>query len=873
GSFPSAGNNLFSDSTPANITTIGSDKTGRDPLLAAISATDGDDVPTMALGTGSPAIDAGSNVVLGAPDNLTTDARGTGFARKSGTLVDIGAYEFQDPAQSGPNFVVNKVGDSGAGGCTEFDCTLREAITAANELSGADTISFTLPVANQMNGRWTITPTSSLPAITDGVTIDGTSTVILSGSSAVGANISGLTVASSGSTIKGLHFSGWSGNAIRVNSGNNNNLRGNTFSGNTGISINLVGGTEDSNGVTANDAGDIDSGANNLQNSPLLPKARTPQGAAGTTVEGKLQGQTGVTYTIDFYSNPAAHASGYGEGATPIGTTTVSVRSNNVTSFVATLPVQPVGSVITAIATDAGGNSSEFSNGTVNSDDVTGPTVTITTPANGGSVSSLGSIAGNATDVGGSVVRVEAVLRYKDSSGVFQYWAQRNGSWSWGSDVLAIPATLTDSGAASTGWSISNGSPSGTVLPSGTNLPARTYYLLAYAYDAAGNKTRSATPDTAFVVTAPIAPGVTVTSPSSGSTVQSLATIEGEAVAGNGVARVEAFLRYKNSSGVFQYWAKRNGTWSWASDILAIPATLTNAGAVSTGWSVSNGSPSGTVLPSGANLPARTYYLLAYVYDTAGNKARSATPDATFKVEATVAPAVTVTSPRSGTTVQSLALIEGEAVAGNSVARVDAFLRYKNSSGIFQYWAKRSGTWGWGSDILGIPASLTNAGANSTGWSISNDSPEGTVLPSGANLPARTYYVLAYVYDPAGARTRSVAPDTSFKVEVPNVPFLTQREAQKSAVVLSSASATAGGSITLTFTGALDAAKAVEASRYSVQQNGVELEIASASYNATSHTVTLTLEAAPAAGSVEVSYELTDSKGLSLTGQTTFGIK
>jgi hypothetical protein len=62
------------------------------PLLAAL-ANNGGPTPTMALQTGSPAIDAGDDSVLGPPLNLTTDQRGTGFARKVGAHVDIGAYE------------------------------------------------------------------------------------------------------------------------------------------------------------------------------------------------------------------------------------------------------------------------------------------------------------------------------------------------------------------------------------------------------------------------------------------------------------------------------------------------------------------------------------------------------------------------------------------------------------------------------------------------------------------------------------------------------------------------------------------------------------------------------------------------------------
>jgi hypothetical protein len=48
---------------------------------------------SQALLSGSPAIDAGDDSVLGPPLTLTTDQRGPGFPRKSGLHVDIGAFE------------------------------------------------------------------------------------------------------------------------------------------------------------------------------------------------------------------------------------------------------------------------------------------------------------------------------------------------------------------------------------------------------------------------------------------------------------------------------------------------------------------------------------------------------------------------------------------------------------------------------------------------------------------------------------------------------------------------------------------------------------------------------------------------------------
>src|SRR5208283_632592 len=53
---------------------------------------------TIALVTGSPAIDAGSNALAVDPTTsqaLTTDQRGTGFPRIANGTVDIGAYEVQ----------------------------------------------------------------------------------------------------------------------------------------------------------------------------------------------------------------------------------------------------------------------------------------------------------------------------------------------------------------------------------------------------------------------------------------------------------------------------------------------------------------------------------------------------------------------------------------------------------------------------------------------------------------------------------------------------------------------------------------------------------------------------------------------------------
>lgn len=61
---------------------------GFDPLLGGL-ASNGGPTQTMALLSGSPAINKGIN-----QGGVTTDQRGAGFARPRGTAVDIGAFEF-----------------------------------------------------------------------------------------------------------------------------------------------------------------------------------------------------------------------------------------------------------------------------------------------------------------------------------------------------------------------------------------------------------------------------------------------------------------------------------------------------------------------------------------------------------------------------------------------------------------------------------------------------------------------------------------------------------------------------------------------------------------------------------------------------------
>jgi hypothetical protein len=113
-------------------------------------------------------------------------------------------------------------------------------------------------------------------------------------------------------------------------------------------------------------------GANYFQNYPVLSSASsssTDTSISGTFSSGTLDGTPNTppfepdeVITLDFYANPTPDPSGYGQGQTYLGSTTVTTDGNGNAAFVADLPVGNLaGQWITATATDPSGNTSEFS--------------------------------------------------------------------------------------------------------------------------------------------------------------------------------------------------------------------------------------------------------------------------------------------------------------------------------------------------------------------------------------------------------------------------------------------------------------------------------------------------------------------------------
>lgn len=87
----------------------------------------GGPTPTHPAQLGSPVIDGGTPGLANDPFDgsaITTDQRGSGFARAMGNEVDIGAFEVQDTR----TYVTQTIDANGA--CDD-DCTLREAVAAS----------------------------------------------------------------------------------------------------------------------------------------------------------------------------------------------------------------------------------------------------------------------------------------------------------------------------------------------------------------------------------------------------------------------------------------------------------------------------------------------------------------------------------------------------------------------------------------------------------------------------------------------------------------------------------------------------------------------------------------------------------------------
>ncbi|MEG4871717.1 Ig-like domain-containing protein, partial [Microcoleus sp. F10-B6] len=144
---------------------------------------------------------------------------------------------------------------------------------------------------------------------------------------------------------------------IAVISGTGNGISGNSIFNNNGLGIDLG-----NNGVTPNDINDTDTGANNLQNFPVITFSHS--NGQKTDIKGTLNSTPNQQFRLELFANSSLDPTGFGEGKTFLGSTIVTTDGSGKNSFNYTYGSSlPVGQFITATAIDPANNTSEFSPG------------------------------------------------------------------------------------------------------------------------------------------------------------------------------------------------------------------------------------------------------------------------------------------------------------------------------------------------------------------------------------------------------------------------------------------------------------------------------------------------------------------------------
>ncbi len=358
--------------------TEANDIQGTDALIAQLS-NNGGPTPTIGLKVGSPAIDSGSCV-------NPTDQRGV--ARPQGAACDIGAFEGLVTTST---FTVTKTEDTADGVC-DADCSLREAVIAVNNGSGAgDTINI---------------PTAGLYALTR-----------------AGA---GEDMASTGDLdlLKIVTIVGASSNSVIIDGGSLDRVFHNIAADNTTIS-----GVTIQNGSVTGDGGGI------WTEHPLTINRSVIYNNAATALGGGIYGN-GTTVSINESTIGNNSATGDGGGYYSLDSTVSINRStinNNSSSSSA------------SILNGGGGFYSRSSSGTTN---VTFTNTTIsgnTAAGYGGGLYILGqaeiknsTITANSAPTGGGIYRFNGATNLANSIVANQ---------TSGGDCSSLSGSITSSGS------------------------------------------------------------------------------------------------------------------------------------------------------------------------------------------------------------------------------------------------------------------------------------------------------------------------------------------------------------------------------------------------------------------------------------------
>ena len=222
-------------------------------------------------------------------------------------------------------------------------------LISGNDSAGVEIFSLDLGVAstgNRVQGNY-IGPNVAGAALSGGTQIGvsiNSNNNTLGGTGSGAGNLIAFN-ASVGVVVTGGTSNALLGNAIHANGSSSKDL-----------GIDLVGAV----GVNQNDQGDGDSGPNELQNYPVIAEAGS--GGGSTAIQWTFNSKANLQYRVEFFANTACDASGYGEGQTYLGATTMTTNASGDASLTTNFAMPlAAGQFITATATDPANNTSEFS--------------------------------------------------------------------------------------------------------------------------------------------------------------------------------------------------------------------------------------------------------------------------------------------------------------------------------------------------------------------------------------------------------------------------------------------------------------------------------------------------------------------------------
>jgi titin len=276
----------------------------------------------------------------GARNVISANERGIYISAATGNLVQ-GNYIGTDISGS------LKRGNVGVGLRIEDSVTntVRDNVIAGNGAEGIDVPGSSGNVLQANRIGVSATGDGDLGNGGDGILLEGTSSHNLIGG---GLSTLGNIIAHNG------------GNGVTVGGTINDTAVANTISHNSIYANALLGIDLGNDGVTANDAGDNDTGPNGLQNVPVL--TATLSSSDVIVIQGTLNSVPNTNMTLEFFSNRVCDPSGYGEGEGFLGPALVTTDAGGNASFDAAFARSLLtGAFASATATDPSGNTSEFS--------------------------------------------------------------------------------------------------------------------------------------------------------------------------------------------------------------------------------------------------------------------------------------------------------------------------------------------------------------------------------------------------------------------------------------------------------------------------------------------------------------------------------